>query len=187
MKIFKSIKWRLQLWYGLILVIVLAGFGFTAYQLERNRQFRRIDDELHRRVGILADALRRPPPRGQDADWRPFERPPRGQFPDGVPPILQKNRPLPEFHLPEWATHLFDESDPHNFYFTITSQNIYNPKEIARSTNQPVKSYQKTINNFHRVNQVDEVASELVPSGNRTKQPQSVNFDNFRETAEMLP
>ena len=35
--IFKSIKWRLQIWYGLILVVVLAGFGFTAYQLERGR------------------------------------------------------------------------------------------------------------------------------------------------------
>ena len=188
MKIFKSIKWRLQLWYGLILVVVLAGFGFTSYQLERGRQFRRIDDELHRRVGILANALRRPPPRGSDAGEQPFDRLPRGQFPDGVPLILQKNRPLPEFHLPEWATHLFDASDPHNFYFKITSQNIYNhQKEIARSTNQPVKSYPKTINNFHRVNQVDEAASELVPSGNRSKQLQSVNFDNFRETAEMLP
>ena len=41
MKIFKSIKWRLQLWYGLILVVVLAGFGFTSYQLERGRQVRR--------------------------------------------------------------------------------------------------------------------------------------------------
>ena len=50
MKIFKSIKWRLQIWYGLILVVVLAGFGFTAYQLERGRQLGRIDDELHRRV-----------------------------------------------------------------------------------------------------------------------------------------
>ena len=53
----KSIKWRLQIWYGLILVVVLAGFGFTAYQLERGRLVGRIDDELHRRVGILANAL----------------------------------------------------------------------------------------------------------------------------------
>ena len=66
MKIFKSIKWRLQLWYGLILVVVLAGFGGTAYQLERNRQFRRIDDELHHRIGVLGNALHRPPPRGPD-------------------------------------------------------------------------------------------------------------------------
>ena len=36
----KSIKWRLQIWYGLILVVVLAGFGFTAYQLERGRHVR---------------------------------------------------------------------------------------------------------------------------------------------------
>ena len=82
MKIFKSIKWRLQIWYGLILVVVLAGFGFTAYQLERGRQFGRIDDELHRRFGVLANALHRPPPRGPDRRATPFDRPPPDQFPD---------------------------------------------------------------------------------------------------------
>ena len=61
MMIFKSIKWRLQIWYGLILVVVLAGFGFTAYQLERGRTLGRIDDELHRRFNVLAQALHRPP------------------------------------------------------------------------------------------------------------------------------
>ena len=35
-----SIRWRLQIWYGLILVAVLAGFGATAYQLERGRVYR---------------------------------------------------------------------------------------------------------------------------------------------------
>jgi hypothetical protein len=80
--IFKSIKWRLQLWYGLILVVVLAGFGFTAYQLERNRQFRRIDDELHRRFNVLANALHRPPPRGPDSGEPLFDRPPPDQFPE---------------------------------------------------------------------------------------------------------
>src|SRR5208283_3289888 len=44
--IFKSIKWRLQIWYGLILVVVLAGFGFTAYLLEWGRQVRRIEFQL---------------------------------------------------------------------------------------------------------------------------------------------
>ena len=74
--IFKSIKWRLQLWYGLILVAVLVGFGVTAFQLERGRQFRRIDGELQRRVNALASALRQPP-RGRG--------PGEGQF-DGQPP-----------------------------------------------------------------------------------------------------
>ena len=32
-----SIRTRLQLWYGLILVVVLTGFGVTAYELERGR------------------------------------------------------------------------------------------------------------------------------------------------------
>ena len=31
--IFKSIRWRLQIWYGLILFAVLAGFGATAFHL----------------------------------------------------------------------------------------------------------------------------------------------------------
>jgi hypothetical protein len=87
MKIFKSIKWRLQIWYGLILVVVLAGFGFTAYQLERGRQFVRIDDELHRRIGVLANALHRPPPRGTEGNRSSLlTGPPPGQFPDDGPP-----------------------------------------------------------------------------------------------------
>jgi two-component system OmpR family sensor kinase len=102
MKIFKSIKWRLQIWYGLILVVVLAGFGVTAYQLERNRQFRQIDDELHRRFDVLVNALHRPPPRRQAKGQQPFDRPPpdqnfdsppRDQFSDGEPPILKKKPP----------------------------------------------------------------------------------------------
>ena len=71
MRIFKSIKWRLQLWYGLILVAVLAGFGFTAYQLESTayqlayaQQLRQVDEELNIRLDFLANALR-PPPQGR--------------------------------------------------------------------------------------------------------------------------
>jgi heavy metal sensor kinase len=48
--IFKSIKWRLQIWYGLILVIVLASFGFTAYEVARDNQLRRIDQELDQQL-----------------------------------------------------------------------------------------------------------------------------------------
>ena len=32
---FKSIRWRLQMWYGLILLAVLAGFGVTAFDGSR--------------------------------------------------------------------------------------------------------------------------------------------------------
>jgi two-component system, OmpR family, sensor kinase len=128
----KSIKWRLQLWYGLILVLVLAGFGFTAYQLERGRLLGRIDGELHRRVEVLKSALHRPPPRGPEENEPPFNRPPHAQFPDDGPPGKNPH-PSREFHLPPEAAHFFDNSDPNNFYFFIQGDG----GELARSTNVP--------------------------------------------------
>ena len=60
----RSIRWRLQLWYGALLVAVLCGFGFTAFHLESARQFRRIDEGLQQRISVLVDALRAAPERG---------------------------------------------------------------------------------------------------------------------------
>ena len=193
MKIFKSIKWRLQIWYGLILVVVLAGFGITAYQLDRNRQFRQIDDELHHRVNLLANALRRPPPRGgndnrpppgqpprgQDFDGAPSDNPPQGQFPDGEPPP-QRNRPLPEFHLPSEDAHFFEASDPHGFYFIITSRDH---SEIARSTNQPENTVIFEPGRYYagQVNRVDNLPE------NAYHPQKTVNFDSYREVDNVLP
>src|SRR5215471_2955094 len=88
---FNSIRWRLQLWYGLILLGVLAGFGLTAYELQRGKQFRRTDQDLQRRAAELANALRRPRLREQGpAGGRPPDfagrPPPRGAFPLDQPP-----------------------------------------------------------------------------------------------------
>ena len=132
----KSIKWRLQIWYGLILVVVLAGFGFTAYRLERNQLFSRIDNELHWRAGALVNALRRPPPRGPEGNGQPgqpFDRPPRDQFSDDGPPGQNPRLPR-EFHLPPESVGLFGTNDLNDFYFRIK---MHNGPEIARSTNVP--------------------------------------------------
>jgi len=129
MKILKSIKWRLQIWYGLILVVVLAGFGFTSYQLERGRLFGRIDDELDRRVGVLAKALHRRPPRRLDGSEQPFDRPPPGQFPDAAP-AGQNLRPPLELHLPPEDAHFFDTNDANHFYYVINSRD---GKVLART------------------------------------------------------
>lgn len=135
MKIFKSIKWRLQLWYGLILVAVLIGFGVTAYQLERGRQMRRIDDEINHRFDILARMLHGPMRRAQmQPPNDPFDRPPPGPFPDDIPPAQNRNlRPPAEFHLPPDQAYLFDASNPNDFYFMIFTRD----GELARSTNTP--------------------------------------------------
>src|SRR5436190_4496897 len=68
--IFNSMRWRLQLWHGLILIGVLLAFALTAYHVARDNQLRRIDLELDRRLMTLAR-----PPTGQPPD-RPPDFPP---------------------------------------------------------------------------------------------------------------
>src|SRR5438552_2800021 len=110
MKILNSIKWRLQIWYGLILVAVLVGFGVSAFQLQRGREFLRIDGELQRRLNGLGGVLRQPPRgRGPGGDqfggppeqFRPQRQPRPGDSPNedepddfGQPPRMF--RPPPE-------------------------------------------------------------------------------------------
>jgi two-component system, OmpR family, sensor kinase len=141
MKLFKSIKWRLQLWYGLILVVVLAGFGFTALQLERGRQMRRIDDELQRRMVNLGLAFR-PPAHGPEPGGPPFgHRPPNRPFDDAGP--RHDLPPSTEFNLPPQFHSLFSPDDPHNYYFIINRDG----KELARSTNAPDRTIFSSLDN----------------------------------------
>jgi heavy metal sensor kinase len=188
MKILKSIKWRLQLWYGLILVVVLAGFGLTAYQLERNRQFRQVDEQLHYRLNLLAKELHHPP-RGQDAnrpppgqpprdqgfEGAPFDRPPQDRFPEDGPP--QRDQHRPDFHLPDEDAHLFDASDPHSFYFIIRRDG---GDEVARSINQPARAEVIYDHYFNQVNHYD------LPQ-NRSLPPKVMNFEIYRDVVELMP
>jgi len=73
--VIKSIRWRLQVWYGLILVLVLAAFGFTAYQVAYDHQLRRIDQELSQQ---LMAALRPQPHAGPPRGMREHDH---GDFP----------------------------------------------------------------------------------------------------------
>jgi signal transduction histidine kinase len=59
-----TIRWRLQVWYGLWLAL-LAGVLITAtYHFEKERRFRKIDQELQQGLSNVTDALRRMPERG---------------------------------------------------------------------------------------------------------------------------
>ncbi len=92
MKFFHSIRWRLQLWYGVLLVAVLSGFGITAHRLESARQNRRIDEELQRRLPVLVAG----------------QRPVRG------------NRELREFSLsPRDAAHFDNSARDDAFYYVV--------------------------------------------------------------------
>lgn len=149
---FKSIRWRLQLWYGLILIFVLTGFGVAAYRLQSGRQWQRIDGELQRRANALVGALRMAEGRermGPDRDrggrplFEPFDQPrgprrPPGEPPEGLrePPDGSREpfRPLSGLRLGVQQAALFDQDDTNGFYFVIWSRD---GSVLARSTNAP--------------------------------------------------
>ena len=145
---FNSIRTRLQLWYGLILVVILTGFGFTAWQLERGHLLGRVNSELDRRAGFLATALHPRPggpgrggPEGGEPgrEGPPFDQmsgpPPEEGPPEQGPPEGQS--PGRELRLPPETAGMFDASDPNNFYFIIFDQA---GQEIRRSTNAPAQA-----------------------------------------------
>lgn len=129
--IFNSIRWRVQAWHGLILFVVLSGFGFTAYHVARDNQLRRIDQELQQRLAV---SFRLPPPDREQAD-----RPP------GPPPGEPAGRERPYFHMdPEHFRQKLSEAlqraalneagATNSFYFMMWQ---CEGRLLARSTNAP--------------------------------------------------
>ena len=60
MRFTKSLRWRIQIWHGLLLVAVLTGFGWTAYRLARDSRLHRTDEDLQHRLSGTADSFRPP-------------------------------------------------------------------------------------------------------------------------------
>jgi two-component system OmpR family sensor kinase len=114
----KSIRLRFQLWLAFLLVAILSGFGFTAFQLYRASQIKQIDTELQKRLGTLLVDLRESgpggpgggrgrgmrrggPPEDWERDGGPEGR--RGMRPDGMrggPPDGRRPPPWEEFDGP---------------------------------------------------------------------------------------
>jgi two-component system OmpR family sensor kinase len=107
MKAFRSISWRLQFWYGLLLAAVLIGLGVTAFRLERARLERAVDDELHQRVSQLLRSLHRGPPR----------RPPPDESDGPPPPPPEELAPnlTPGSGPPGWL----EGTDGRKFYYAV--------------------------------------------------------------------
>src|SRR5947209_3169491 len=62
----RSIRWRLQAWYALVLLAVVAGFALILYQQVRTARFREADAALREAVLHLDTNLKRFPPRDLD-------------------------------------------------------------------------------------------------------------------------
>lgn len=93
--ILNSIRWRLQAWHSLILVVVLTGFGVTAYRVARGNQLRRIDQELQQRLMIV---FRPGPPNDH--------RLTKGPRPEGPPKDRHPNDFGHEHDPSEWRQHM---------------------------------------------------------------------------------
>lgn len=102
----RSLRWRLQLWHGLVLWIVLAVFGVVVYFLQWQTRLQQIDAELDRTAEVLAMRVRRlmpgPPFGPLPFDGRPggprFNAPGQPGFGEGLrnPPVGERgNRPAP--------------------------------------------------------------------------------------------
>jgi heavy metal sensor kinase len=140
MRAFRSIRWRLQFWYALLLAAVLLGFGLSAYEIERNDLQRATDAELGRRVDSLARALRPPPPAPPPVR-RPPERlsretgrddgagddpgpPPRP--PEPVPPGADANPALPgrlARRIPAQEQADYETAGPGGWYYALWQRN----------------------------------------------------------------
>ncbi len=57
-KFFKSIRWQIQAWYGLLLLVMTVGFGIFTYQLAWIEKGREIDRRLAEKRLLLVSSLR---------------------------------------------------------------------------------------------------------------------------------
>ena len=85
----RSIRFRFLAWFGFLLAALIVGFGITAYHLQRNATFDRIDAELERQVDLLSVAFRGADvgahfPHGDRGGHGRI----RGELPLGLPPAV---------------------------------------------------------------------------------------------------
>ena len=126
----KSLRWRLQVWHGLLLIGVLTGFGVTAYQLQRVERLRHVDQGLDERLsGLLRDWRESSPgPEGHPPPHRgdgPPGRPGENGFPSSPPDFKNLFR-----GVDGWS----GESSGGGFYFVVWAPD---GNELSRATNGP--------------------------------------------------
>ena len=123
MRFFKSIRWQLQLWHGLLLLGVIGAFGFTAFQLEKTEHIRSIDAGLQQRLSLMVNTLRASP---QENGPRP-----RARGPQDTPPQFDEQRIATLAATPPLEGMFGADS---GYYFVVWMRG---PKPVAKSPNAP--------------------------------------------------
>lgn len=126
--LFQSLRWRLQVWHGLLLAIVIVGFTLPTYHFATESQLQRIDRELARMERSLVRSL---------MDTMQHYRPDSGQervflpFPEFVR-MLTSDPP----QLPASVGVQFQGAEPGYAYFSIRDKN---DKVVLQSSNAPAE------------------------------------------------
>ncbi|MGC4071836.1 MAG: ATP-binding protein [Nibricoccus sp.] len=102
-----SIRWRIQAWHGLILLLVIAAFCLTAYQLAWNNQLRRADRNLQHVERTLIRSLI------ESVNSRTEQ--PGPPSPARVLAAVRANSPV----IPEHVADLFKGTEPGYAYFSL--------------------------------------------------------------------
>lgn len=141
----------MQIWHGLLLLVVLAGFGITAYRLEWSSEMQRVDNELQQQVSGLLGMMHNA--RGEGRPGRP--PPPKRRGPEDLfsPLPMFDDHPPPAFLdqlLPELEEWLGDAPEPYMVVWAPHGELVLAKGKLAQSMKRP--------GDF-------EMASPLVPRG----------------------
>ena len=111
--LFHSIRWQVQAWHALILLLVIAAFCVTAHQLLWDNQLRRIDKELSVTERTVVRGLMRAAETAANGGVPP---------PAGNPPSLKPSEfieHLGRLSLPADVASRFEGSEPGYVYYTL--------------------------------------------------------------------
>lgn len=131
--IFNSIKWGLQLWHGLILALLLTGFGLAAYNVARQNQWQQLDQELANQLEQVTAQTIETPTHGPPAGIHPVNEPDPSQY-TGTG-IAQTPPPPPEPQPPiQTLINRITAFANTNYYLVLWNNR---GEIIAKSTNAP--------------------------------------------------
>lgn len=130
---FQSLRWRLQVWHGLLLAVVIVGFTLPTYHFARESQLQRIDRDLGRMerglIRSLMDVVQGFQPDPGKPDFRQ-DRPylPFGEFVQR----LTTQQPAPQ--VPPAVAVQFQGTEPGHAYYSIRDRA---DRIILQSANAP--------------------------------------------------
>ncbi len=123
----RSLRWRLQAWYSLVLIVIVAGLGSALYYRAESAQRRELESELEAGALYLDALLRRFPPHELDPQI-PRPRRPEPSSGDGPgpppggppgPPRPNRERLLAELDLPQRPAEFRAQGGVSETYFAV--------------------------------------------------------------------